>query len=366
MTGAKVLPDDVAVAAARPSSLQRVVQPLGRRAGVLGPVLLLALLQALVALLFSWPAAGSTPHGVPVAVAGPVGVADAATRSLEAARKGALTVTRLPDLASARSAVRSRRVYGAVVIETDGLRLLVASGASPTVASDLLQAVDAIQARALGTYLQVEDLAPNPRRDRRGQAPAAALLAVLITAVAAGAVVHRSFRTARGRCAALLCLAVLGAAGSVAVLHGMLGALNGSAVAEAGVLALVTLTVSGATVAFGVVAQAPGLVLAALLMVALGYPVSGASSAPELVPAPWDAVGRLLPAGAANTALRDVAFFGGSGSGASLTVLGFWSVLSLLVVVAPEAFLAFGRRAARAARTGRADAGPPVARPTNS
>ena len=363
MPGADVLPDPE-VAAARPPLVTGVIRRVRRSGPLLGPVLLLAGLQVLVVLLFSWPAAGSTPHGVPVAVAGPSGVADAAARSLQTGRTGALSVSRLPDLASARSAVLDRRIYGAVVIETDGLRLLLASGASPTVASDLLQAVDAIQARSVGTYLQVQDLAPNPRRDPRGEAPAAALLALLVTSVATGAVVHQRFRTARGRCTVLLALAVLAGGGCVAVLQGLLGALGGSAVAETGVLALVALAGSGATVAFGVVAQGPGLALAALVMVALGYPISGATSAPELVPQPWDAVGRLLPAGAGNSALRDTAFFGGSGAGPALTVLGIWSAVALLVVAGPEAFAALGRRAAAAAS--RAVASGPVVRPVRS
>ena len=363
MPGAKVLPDEPTTVNARAEVPGRVLRRLREPSRFLGPVLVLAGLQVLVALLFSWPAAGSTPHGVPVAVAGPAGVADAAAQSLEAGRKGSLAVSRLPDLAAARAAVLDRRVYGALVIETDGLRLVLASAASPTVAADLLQAVDAIQARSLGTYLQVEDLAPNPRRDRRGEAPAAALLAVLITSVAGGVVIHRSYRTARRRCGALVTLSVLGAVGSIAVLHGLFGALGGPVMAETGVLALLTLAVSGATVAFGVVAQGPGLALAALVMVALGYPVSGATSAPELVPEPWDAVGRLLPPGAGITALRGAAFFGGSGAGAALAVLGAWSALALLVVAGPEAVAALGRRAASAAR---AQAPRPVTRPAGS
>lgn len=304
--------------------------------GIAVPALAVAVLQVVVTLLFAWPAAGSAMHGLPFAVAGPDAVAEAASRSLSATPPGALHVVRIADGGAARKAVLDRQVYGALVIENDGLRLLVASGASPVVAQSLLQAVDRIQAQAQGTYLEVEDLAPNPARDPRGQAPGAALLALLVTSVAGGVVVFRVLGTAAARLGGLAALAVGGGLGSATVLHGVLGALPGAFLPTAGVLVLAVLATAGLTTAFAVVADLPGAAFAALLVVAAGYPISGVTSAPELVPAPWDAIGRLLPAGAGGTALRGAAFFSGAGLTTPILILCAWVVAAALVIAGSD------------------------------
>jgi hypothetical protein len=306
-----------------------------RTAGTLG--LTLALVQALVVLLFGWPAAGSQLHRALIVVAGPASVAEPAARSLQTGSGGGFSATRLPDLAAARAAVRDRRAYAAVVIEADGLRLLIASAASPAVAQQVVQAMEAIQARGLGTYLEIEDVAPNPQRDQRGMAPAAALLALLVGSVGTGALILRRLPGVRERVVALIVTSAVGGLAGTLMLHTLLGALEGSFLMEAGVLALVVLAAAAAATAFGVVAGMPGVGLSALILVAVSYPISGATSAPEFVPRPWDAVGRLLPAGAGNAALRDVAFFDGAGSTASLLTLFCWAVLGLVVTAGPAA-----------------------------
>ena len=321
--------------------------PLGATARrVAAVVLAVAVTQAVLALLFAWPAGQATPHGVPIAVAGPALMAEAGARSLEKSPPGGFTVTRLTDLAAAKAAIMQRRVYGAVVIEDQGLRLLVASGASPAIAQQLVQALDAVQARAQGTTLQVEDLAPTPSRDPRGLVPGTALLALLITSIGGGYLIFSRLTGPAERIAGLIGLAgAAGAAGEL-VLHGVLGALEGPVPAEAAVVGLVVLAAAAATTAFGVIADTAGIALAAVLVVAVGYPISGAISAPELVPAPWGAVGRMLPAGAGSTALRSVAFFDGAGATVPLIVLSGWSLLALGIIAAPGLLDAAVRRRA--------------------
>jgi len=59
--------------------------------------------------------------------------------------------------------------------------------------------------------------------------------------------------------------------------------------------------------------------------------VSGLTSAPELLPQPWGAVGQLLPPGATGTLLRSVAFFDGAGGAVAAWVLGAWAAGGLLL-----------------------------------
>jgi hypothetical protein len=86
----------------------------------------------------------------------------------------------------------------------------------------------------------------------------------------------------------------------------------------------------GATVAgLGALFGRAGAALGALLMVLVGNPLSGISSAPELLPEPAGALGQLLPPGAGGTLLRGTAFFDGAGAAAPLAVLAAWATLGL-------------------------------------
>ena len=78
-----------------------------------------------------------------------------------------------------------------------------------------------------------------------------------------------------------------------------------------------------------------GLGLGAATMLLLGNPLSGLTSAPELLPSGWGTLGQLLPPGATGTALRSVAFFDGAGSGTALLVLTAWLGVDLVLCLVP-------------------------------
>lgn len=80
-----------------------------------------------------------------------------------------------------------------------------------------------------------------------------------------------------------------------------------------------------------------GLGLGALLMLLVGNPWSGISSAPELLPEPVGGIGQLLPPGAGGNLLRSTSFFDGAGSAGHLTVLLTWSALGLAMIWAASA-----------------------------
>jgi hypothetical protein len=66
----------------------------------------------------------------------------------------------------------------------------------------------------------------------------------------------------------------------------------------------------------------------------VGNPLSGITSAPELLPKPWGTLGQLLPPGAGGSLLRSTAFFGGWGSGAHLAVLIAWILFGCAALAA--------------------------------
>jgi hypothetical protein len=123
-----------------------------------------------------------------------------------------------------------------------------------------------------------------------------------------------------------------GAAGLVAVgiAQGWLGVLGGDWLVNAGVLGLTVLAVGGTVAGLTALFGRTGAALAALLVVLVGNPLSGAASAPELLPEPAGAIGQMLPPGAGGSLLRSTAFFDGSGGTAPLAVLAAWVALGLL------------------------------------
>ncbi|MER5294775.1 ABC transporter permease, partial [Streptomyces pharetrae] len=60
---------------------------------------------------------------------------------------------------------------------------------------------------------------------------------------------------------------------------------------------------------------------------------SGASSAPEMLPAPAGAVGQWLPPGAGVSLLRSVAYFDGAAATGPALTLTWWVVLGLGAVL---------------------------------
>ncbi|MFF0064682.1 ABC transporter permease [Streptomyces sp. NPDC005279] len=316
-------------------------------------IAVMVLIPALVALAlwaFAWPAARIAPRDVPIGIAGPA----AATAQLEQRfeqREGAFDVHRYDDEAAARSAIEDRVVYGAVVVTTEGPRLLTASAAGPAVAQLLKEAVTS-QAPA-GTQVQITDVVPTSSGDPRGSALAASILPLALAGVAAGAVVTLlGLRGARAA-AALIGTAVLVGITAAALADSWLGVLTGPWWTQAGVLGLTVLAIGAAVAGLAALIGTPGLALGGLLMVLIGNPFSGASSAPELLPEPAGLIGQWLPPGAGGTLLRSVAYFEGNAAGAAVLTLSLWAALGLAAVVAggrrggrPVAAAAAGHREA--------------------
>lgn len=299
-------------------------------------VLAVAVLQSLMVLSFVWPAAKTAPRDIPVAVAGPEGAFLEFARAAEAAHPGALELTHVVDGAAARAAVRSRDAYGAILLEPDGPRLLVASAASPAVAQLLTTAV------ASGDPVApVEDVVATTADDPRGAFLATALMPIVMTSVIAGALLALLVAVPRARVAGVAALAAVGGLALAWIGHGVFGGLDGSYLLEAGVIALVIAAVSATVAGSGSLAGHAGIPPVAILMMLLGNPLSGAASAPEMLPQPWGEVGSWLPPGAFSQALRSVGFFDGAGAVGPLTVLTVWVLLGLSLLVVAD------RRASR-------------------
>lgn len=292
-------------------------------APVAGAALAVTALLALILTAFTWPVQDLRPRHLPMAVGGPSQeVAVEHVRS--ALGEEAVVLHEVASRDHAVAAIQDREVYAAVVTGRDGLELLVASAASPAVAQMLTAALGPRSA-------MVTEVAPLPAEDPRGSVFAAGAFPLVLGGIVTG--VALSLVAGSGRLAVGGATTVAGTAGLAltGLLQGWLGALNGDYWANAGVVALGIAAISLTVIGLFRVLGPPGIALGALTFMLLGNPLSGVTSAPELLP--LGNLGQLLPPGAAATALRSTAFFDGAGAIAPLSVLIAWAAAGAVLAV---------------------------------
>ena len=336
---------------------------------------LLPLMIVLAVLAFAWPAARIAPRGLPVGIVGTGTASERVLAGLNRSEPGGFDVRRYADQASARAAIRDRDIYGAFVIGPGaardgggaagdgpgaardgggaagdgpgGVTVLEASAASPSVAQ-LLSNVGQELGRNAGAPAQAGgatpraaqvrdvDVVPLPAGDPRGLVLPSALLPLTICGVIMAAVIGLvlAFRPAWRQIMALIVVSATAGLGAYLIAQGFLGALPHEAVATWAALSLTVLAVGATTAGLIALIGAAGLGLGILLMIFIGNPFSGVTSAPELLPAPVGTIGQWLPPGAGASLLRSTAYFGGHGAAGHLIVLIVWIVVGLAAILA--------------------------------
>lgn len=301
---------------------------------VIGISLGLVTLLTLLISAFAWPASEIGPRSLPLAVAGPEpAVAQIETQLAASAGEDAFDVTPVADRAAAVEAIEDREAYGAILAGPAGSEVLIASAASATVAQQLTQMAAAMGAET-GTPPEVTDVVPSAEDDPRGIVFGAAALPLVIGGIMAGAITSLVLTRTRDRVAAAFLIAIGGGLTMTGVVQGWLGALEGSYLANAGVVALGILAVALPIIGLRHLIGPAGVGIVALLILLVGNPISGITSAPELVPFGW--LGQLMPPGAAGSALRGFSFFDGAGTTVPLIVLACWAGAGLLLTVLPH------------------------------
>jgi hypothetical protein len=303
----------------------------GRRPPVVVVVTMLTALLAVLLIAFAWPAARSQPRDLPLAVVGTPGVVAQVSGGLEQASPGGFDIRAVPDRAAAVKAIEDRDVYGAIVLDPQNAEVLTASAGGPAVAQILAQLPARLAAQYPGVTPKVTDVVPVPADDPRGAGLAAGALPLVLGGILAAAALTQLVRAGVGRVIGAVGLAITGGLALTAILQFWLGSIEGNYWRNGSVVALSVAATSITLLGLEWLLGAPGLGLGSATMMLLGNPLSGLTSAPEMLPSGWGALGQLLPPGAAGTALRSVAFFDGAGAGRPLLVLSCWFVGGLLL-----------------------------------
>lgn len=357
-----------------------------RRAAAIAIGIALALLTFFV-FSFVFVQADPEPHEVPVGIVGAAPETRPYVQALDR-QPGEFELWRYRSERVARRALEDRHAYAVVVVErapaqapsarvapgsapaaaplpaAPTVKLFTAPAASAALAQIISERVGT-RARAGGQPLKVVEVVPLDRDDPRGQAFQSLLLPLTITGILS--VVLLSSRAPMLppplRLAALGAFAIVGATIGVLLAGPAIGVLPGPIPELIGVATLLILSIS--LFASGLVSLAgPGAVgLAFLIMLAIGNVASGATSAPELLPGFWRAIGPYMPPGAGASALRDVAYFDGAGLARPLGVL-----TAFIALGAAATLLGRATRGAAPATdaAGATHAAPPRARVTSS
>ncbi|WUJ71846.1 ABC transporter permease [Kribbella soli] len=290
-----------------------------RRPPLIAVIVLLTAVLTVFLIAFAWPSARSEPRNVPIAVSGPTPAVEQVRTRLDQAVPGGFDITAVPDRQAAVQQIEDRDVYGAIVLDSAQPEVLTASAGGPVVAQLLTQLAGQLDGRA-----KVTDIVPLPKDDPRGAGLAAGALPLVLGGIIAAAALTQLVRPGAKRVIGAVAFAITGGLALAAVLQFWLGSFEGSYLGNAGVIALsigaISLTLLGLEWLIGTA----GLALGSATMMLLGNPLSGMTSAPEMLPNGWSTLGQLLPPGAAGTALRSVSFFDGAGAARPLVVLACW------------------------------------------
>jgi hypothetical protein len=111
--------------------------------------------------------------------------------------------------------------------------------------------------------------------------------------------------------------------------------LSGSYWANSAVIALGIAATASLVVGLHNLLGPAGIGLGAAVTLLLGNPLSGMTSAPELLPAGWGELGQWLVPGAAGTALRSTGFFDGAGAGLPVVILLGWVAVGVALALLP-------------------------------
>jgi hypothetical protein len=293
----------------------------------------------------------SRPRNLPLAVVGTGQAAQQAVQQLRSTSPGAFSLRTVDDAAAARRLIRDREVYAAFVPDATpkGPVLITAAAASQSVQQRLQQQFQ-MQALQQGKQLQLEDIVPLPKGDPRGTTSFVLVLAWVVAAITASAVMYVLGQELSAPLRLALAAAFSIVMGVVGWFVGdvVAGALPGGFAQTVAVGALLVFSIMTVTAALQALFGFAGTIVASLTILILGNVSSGAAAVPEFLPGFFSAIGRLLPAGAANEAFKDALFFDWRGSGWPMVTLGLYAAAGVVFSLFIWAVRPAGTAAARA------------------
>ena len=290
---------------------------------VIGGLVLLIALLGLIGTAIRDP----RPHDIPVGLVGPPRAVQQISTAFASNAPGAFQFTSYSTEADARAAVDSRAVDGALVLGGASPLLILAGAAGDSLTSIITTAFTNVF-KAQGATVTVETVHPFAAGDAHGLILYFVVVAVIISALVTQALLFGSPRdTGFGpRLAVVVSFAVLAGLTGMGGAQWIGGDYGSGFWAATGIVMLAAAAVGAVVAGSARVLGAPGLGLAALVVVLLDLVSSGGPVGSQLLPdfyrllAPW------MPAASLSSALRGVLYFAGEGTVGPVSVLAGWLV----------------------------------------
>lgn len=296
---------------------------------VVGALLLLFALVGLIGTAIRDP----RPHDIPVGLAGPPPAVQQMSSAFASAAPGAFKFISYASEAAARAGLDSREVDGIIVLGGSSPRMILA-GAAGDASTGVMTAAFTNALKAQGATLTVETVHPFAAGDAHGLILFFVVVAVIVCALVSQALVFATagdsgFGERLGVVVAFSALAGLVGMGTAGWIAGDYGPGFWTAV---GLVALASASVGAVVAGLARLIGAPGIALAALVVVLLDLVSSGGPVGSQLLPdfyrwlAPW------MPAGPLYSSLRGAIYFDGAGLTTPLIVLAAWLAGGLILM----------------------------------
>jgi hypothetical protein len=185
---------------------------------------------------------------------------------------------------------------------------------------------------SLRMQVRTQDLAPLPASDRAGLGPFFFVLTLMIPSllIAVALTVVVKHVAVRVRLIGAAAFAVVLALIDAALSNVAFGALGGSYLQLAGLGMLIAFATSAVTLGFGRLLGPAGVALAALGLLIVGVPASGAAVGPAFIPGFYAALHPILPMGQALDVVRNSVYFSGHATWGKLGLLSGWALLGIV------------------------------------
>ena len=304
----------------------------------------------LVIVAFTWPSVTSRSHHLPLDIAGGSSEVGQTASALNAGGH-TFDVRAVTSRRAAVQDIRSRRVYGAVVLRSSQTPEVLESSAASPAAAQLVGAIstqlqqqlqDTADKAARGkntsaphVTVPVKDIVPLAPNDQAGTKIAAAAFPITLGGMLGGIFLsYLVFGIAR-RLLGLIAYAAVVGFGAAGVLQGWFGILHHSYWLNASVLALALGSIAGTVLGAMTLFKRVGLAVGPLLFVLFANPLSSAATPVEFLPRPWGDIGQYLPPGAAARLVRDLSYFPDAGSAKQWLVLAVWALFGVSLIGFP-------------------------------
>jgi hypothetical protein len=272
------------------------------------------------------------PHDIPVGLVGPAPAVQQLSGSFATAAPGAFDFTTFASEQDARAALDAWTVDGVLILGTSSPHLVIAGAAGDGVTGVITGAFTNVF-KAQGAALTVETVHPFASGDAHGLILFFVVLATLISTLASQAVLFTTGKKLRigSRLAVTVVYGALVGLTSMGMAAWIAGGYGDGFWAAVGLDALASMALGTVVGGLASLLGAPGIGLAALLMV-LSLGSSGGPVGSQLLPdfyralAPWATAGQLYGA------LRGALFFDGAAIATPIAVLSGWLVVGLLLV----------------------------------